>query len=416
MPEGRPLHAFEGCGIEIEYALVDSTTLDIAPLADAVLQRASGSEQPVNDYSRGALGWSNELVLHVLELKNLVPDADLAGLARRFQDEVASMNHALQAHAARLMPGGMHPWMNPQRDTRLWLHDHAHVYATYDRIFGCRSHGWANLQATHINLPYAGNDEFARLHAILRIIVPILPALTAASPYTEGRASGRLDQRMEAYRRNAEAVPEMNGEIVPDIVASPDDYQRRILQPLYRAIAPHDPEGVLQYDWLNARGVIPRFERSALEIRVLDTQECPYMDMAYAALVMDLAQSLWEREFARVTPEAQLPTRVLAEVFLRCVAEAEKAQIESRELLQCFGLRRGACPAAALWEHIAERLDRENSPRTGVWRRALEFSLLRGPLARRLLRAVGPRPSHGALHELYAALCDALEHGDPFDP
>jgi hypothetical protein len=42
--------------------------------------------------------------------------------------------------------------------------------------------------------------------------------------------------------------------------------------------------------------------------------------------------------------------------------------------------------------------------------------LTRGPLARRLLRAVGPRPSRGALHELYTALADALQAGTPFDP
>jgi hypothetical protein len=51
-----------------------------------------------------------------------------------------------------------------------------------------------------------------------------------------------------------------------------------------------------------------------------------------------------------------------------------------------------------------------------VWRPTLEYVLTRGPLARRLVRAVGPRPSRTALHELYAALADALEAGKPFDP
>lgn len=416
MERGRTLRAFEGCGIEIEYALVDSTTLDVAPVADVVLQRASGARQPVNDYARGRFGWSNELVLHVIELKNLEPAADFAVLAQGFQDEIAFMNRALQPHAARLMSSGMHPWMNPQRETRLWPHDHAQVYAAYDRIFGCRSHGWANLQATHINLPYAGDDEFARLHAILRVVIAVLPALTAASPYIEGYAAGVLDQRMEAYRRNADAVPEMNGVIIPETIATPADYERRILQPLYRAIAPHDPQRLMQHDWLNARGVIPRFERSALEIRVMDTQECPYMDVAYAAIVVDLAQSLWEREFAHAAPDTELPTRVLSEIFLRCMAEGDKARIESAEFLRCFGVRRRECLAAALWEKIAERLDREGAARVSVWRRGIEFALARGPLARRLLRAVGPRPSADALHELYGALCAALERGEPFDP
>jgi hypothetical protein len=51
-----------------------------------------------------------------------------------------------------------------------------------------------------------------------------------------------------------------------------------------------------------------------------------------------------------------------------------------------------------------------------VWRGIAEYVLTRGPLARRLLRAIGPRPSRGALPELYSALADALHEGKPFDP
>ena len=414
--EQPPLHLFDACGLELEYALVDRVSLDVAPIADEVLKHGTGAERPVNDWRRGKLGWSNELVTHVLELKNVQPDSDLAELAQRLQDEVGSMNRMLTGFGARLMPGGMHPWMDPQQETRIWPHDHSVVYRAYDRIFGCRSHGWANLQSTHINLPYADDEEFARLHAALRVIVPILPALSAASPYVEGRATGILDQRMDAYRRNADAVPEMNGSIVPEIVFRRDDYERQILKPLYAAISPHDPRGVLQHEWLNARGVIPRFDRSALEIRVMDAQECPQMDVGYAAVVIDLSQSLCEREFSRAAAQRQLPTRMLADVFVRCVHEADGAKIDSPDFLELFGMKRGSCEAASLWAFIAERLERENTRYAAVWRAPLEFTLTRGPLARRLLRAVGPRPSHGALHELYSALCDALDAGRPFDP
>jgi len=410
------LHAFEGVGLEIEYALVDRASLDVAPIADRVLQALSGAARPVNDYLNGELGWSNELVMHVLELKNVAPSARFDPLARMLQDEVRAMNTALERFGARLMPGGMHPWMDPAKETRLWPHDHAHVYRAYDSVFGCRSHGWANLQSTHVNFPFANDGEFARLHAALRVIVPILPALTAASPYADGRAPGPLDFRMEAYRTNADAVPQLNGQIVPEPVMTRADYQRDVLEPIYRAIVPHDPDGILQEDWINARGVIARFERNALEIRVVDTQEAPGVDLALAAFVLDLAQSLYERECSNPTLDIQLPTRVLAEIFLRCVHDAERARIDSSEFLSLFGLTRATCPAADLWSAIAERLERENAPHAGVWRRAVEFVVTRGPLARRLLRAIGPRPDRRALHELYSALCDALHEGRQFDP
>ena len=40
---------------------------------------------------------------------------------------------------------------------------------------------------------------------------------------------------------------------------------------MYRQIAPLDPDHVVQYEWLNSRGAIARFDRNAIEIRVIDT-------------------------------------------------------------------------------------------------------------------------------------------------
>jgi carboxylate-amine ligase len=414
--ERQPLHLLDGCGIELEYMLVDRVSLDVLPIADRVLRDASVADRFVNDFTHGDFGWSNELVMHLLELKNLQPTAQLAALAAGFQGEVVAMNDQLQRYGARLMAGGMHPWMNPSTQTRLWPHDHTDVYRAYDHMFDCRSHGWANLQSTHINLPFADDDEFARLHAAVRVILPILPALTAASPYADGRASGILDYRMEVYRRNADAIPELNGDIVPEPVTTRAEYERLILAPMYSAVAAYDPEGVLQHEWLNARGAIARFDRNAIEIRVIDTQECPAMDVAIGAMIMDLAQSLCDKAFYRPQADAQLPTRMLSEIFVACTHEADHARIRYPEYLRVFGITRNDCNAGNLWETIAERLDRERASRTAVWRQAIEFVLARGPLARRLLRAIGPRPSHAALHELYTAFADALHAGKPFDP
>jgi glutamate---cysteine ligase / carboxylate-amine ligase len=412
----RGLRAFDGYGLELEYMIVKRDSLDGAPIADVVLQRASGAEEPVNEFARGALGWSNELVLHVLELKNLAPTAALDALAPLLHEEVLAMNRLLAGFGARLMPGGMHPWVDPRRETQLWPHGGSEIYRAYARVFGCCSHGWANLQSTHINLPFSNDEEFARLHAAVRVVLPIMPALNASSPYADGRAQGALDYRMEAYRTNAEAVPEMNGEIVPEPVSSRAQYERDVLQPLYRAVAPHDPEGVLQHEWLNARGAIPRFDRGALEIRVADAQETPQADLAHATVIIDLVQWLYERRFSAGRVGQQLPTRTLAEIFRACVHDAERARIRDSDFLALFGMRSPTCDAGALWCAIAEALDRAGSPHAPLWREAMEYTLARGPLARRLLRATGPRPDRATLHELYAALCEALEAGKRFDP
>ncbi|HET9233312.1 MAG TPA: glutamate-cysteine ligase family protein, partial [Candidatus Eisenbacteria bacterium] len=188
-----PLGLFDAYGVELEYMIVDATTLDVRPIADTLLG-------PEGDVDRGAATWSNELALHVIEIKNSEPAPRLTGLARVFQDEVREVNRRLAPQGAMLLPTGMHPWMDPDREFRTWPHEGGPVYGTFHRIFDCRGHGWANLQSVHLNLPFANDAEFGRLHAAIRLVLPLLPALAASSPARSGRLTGFMDTRLNVYR------------------------------------------------------------------------------------------------------------------------------------------------------------------------------------------------------------------------
>jgi gamma-glutamyl:cysteine ligase YbdK (ATP-grasp superfamily) len=412
-----PLRAFEAVGLELEYMLVDRATLDVRPMADLVLQRMQGEAGPaVTDVARGTLGWSNELVLHLLELKNPRPAADLARLAGRFQAEIAAAQPLLREFGARLMPGGMHPWMDPRAETELWPHDGQAIYAAYDRVFDCRRHGWANVQAMHVNLPFADDAEFERVHAAVRALLPLVPALAASSPFADGRAAGTLDTRMEAYRTNATRVPALTGRVVPDNYASRAAYQTTLLQPIYAAIAEHDPGELLRHEWLNARGAIARFDRNAIELRVADVQEHPGVDVALAALVADAAEWLYREAGPPLAAQQALATDALADVFEACIRDADRATVAYRPLLRLFGLQAEQCAAADLWHAIAARLDGAPARHAALWRGSVERLLRHGPLARRLLAAAGPAPDRAALAAVYRELCDCLEDGRDFLP
>ena len=138
-----------------------------------------------------------------------------------------------------------------------------------------------NLQSAHLNLPFANDEEFGRLHAAVRLVLPALPALAASSPLQDGRLTDFADTRLEIYRHNARRLPIVSGRVIPEPVFTRAEYERAARQPL-RAIAPLDPDGILQEEWLNARGAIARFDRGAIEIRVLDVQEHPAADLAIA--------------------------------------------------------------------------------------------------------------------------------------
>jgi glutamate---cysteine ligase / carboxylate-amine ligase len=409
----RPaLHAFKGFGIELEYMIVDRDTLSVSAIADRLLRNEPGSTG--NDVRRGLLGWSNELVLHVIEVKNLRPIATLSMLPEAFHDEVQHINKRLAQHNARLMPSAMHPWMNPLTDTQLWPHDNNAIYDAYDRIFDSKSHGWANLQSMHINLPFSGDEEFARLHAAVRLVLPILPALAASSPVADAEVKGWADYRMRVYWDNATQIPSISGKVVPETITSQEAYQQRILAPMYRDIAPLDPEGVLQEEWLNSRGAIARFDRSAIEIRVVDTQECPRADIAVAAAACSVVRALYRERRAPLVEQQEMSTAALAGILEACIRDGENTVIDHAAYLRLLGYPESRCKAGELWRWLVDAMYQDDPLHMAIWNEPLQHILNQGTLSSRILRATGAAPSRARLKAVYAALCDCLEQNRMF--
>jgi carboxylate-amine ligase len=407
-----PLSLFAAYGVELEYMIVDAKSLDVRPIADEVFRAVVG--EITGEYETPDISWSNELVSHVIELKTTAPAASLAPLSDAFHRNVLTINDVLAPMGCRLMPTAMHPWMDPNREMKLWPHDYGPVYAAFDRIFDCRGHGWANLQSVHINLPFASDEEFGRLHAAIRLILPILPALAASSPAMDGRVTGTLDNRLAVYRTNARKMPSVSGEVIPEPVFTRADYEQQIFQRMYRDIAPLDPDGILQHEWLNARGAIARFDRQAIEIRVLDIQECPAADLAVVTLIVETLKALVGERWSSTAEQRGMASGPLVSLLHATIQEADLAGIgdvrpmSDAAYLAHFGVTvDGAITIAGLWRNIADALD--------VWRvlgaserAALDAILSRGTLARRITASLGGAPDRAAMERVYNLLCECL--------
>jgi carboxylate-amine ligase len=407
----RALRAFAGCGVELEYMLADRKTLSVLPVADEFLRRL-GADDPRT--APQGFAWSEELVPHVLELKNVSPIADLDPLPRSFQAQVRRANRLLATMGARLMPTAMHPWMEPRSEMRLWPRDHSAIYAAYDSVFDCRQHGFANIQSMQVNLPFANDAEFARLHEAIRLVLPILPALAASSPIVEGDATGLLDSRMEAYRTHTLKIPSITGRVIPDPAESRAEYEADVLATMYRDIAPQDPDGVLQHEWLNCRGAIPRFDRNAIEIRVIDMQECPQADIAIAIAAVGAIRAIYDHPAGSAPRRQRTGTDALAEIMMACMQDAERATIDDAGYLSVLGFPGRKCEAGELWRHLVEVGSRYRTPSSELALDPLRVVLEQGPLARRILRAVGQDRSRARLSAVYRELCDCLDEGRMF--
>jgi gamma-glutamyl:cysteine ligase YbdK (ATP-grasp superfamily) len=401
-------HLFEVFGIELEYMVVHKNQLNIAPVVDQLMVLKNG--QLVSDINNGAIEWSNELVAHVVELKTNGPANSLNGLSDKFHENVVEINQILDIIDCTLLPTASHPLMDPKKEMKLWQHSYSEVYALYNRIFNCSGHGWANVQSMHINLPFFDDSEFGKLHAAVRLLLPIIPGLSASSPIFEGKFTGFWDSRLEVYKTNQKEIPQMTGKVIPEPVFSKSDYYKTIFDPINQAITPFDTEQILDHHFLNSRGAIARFDRNAIEIRVIDLQECPKADLAIAALIVAVLKLWVSEKVVDLDFQKSFKEEELFEILNEVIRNGEGAQVTHPLYLHLFGLNTPTF-VGQLWKVLYQQsidyIDEEH-------RATLAFILNEGTLSSRILKAIGNSFSERNIMKVYKQLAACLQENRLF--
>lgn len=399
-------HLFEGYGIELEYMIVDKDTLAVKSIADELLKHELGEYG--GDFENGIVTWSNELVTHVIELKSSKPEHDLVALEAAFQQNIQYINGILSKWNACLMPTAAHPFMNPLTDTRLWPHDNNEVYAVYNKIFDCKGHGWSNLQSTHLNLPFSGDAEFEKLHAAIRLVLPLLPALCASSPVLDNEVTGKLDSRLTFYKTNQSQIPSITGLIVPEPVFSEKEHEEKILSKIAEDIRSFDPEEILEPVWVNSRGAMSRFDRGSIEIRIMDIQECAKADLAIQAFVIETIKALVDEQFISLGEQKKWSADRLAKILESTIVSAEHTPIEDEMYLEIWGLKK-IITAQQIWKSILLKL--QKNPLLQPWLETLHFLLEKGSLSQRILQQLKGGKS---IDQVYKKLCVCVQENKLF--
>lgn len=392
--------------------MVRADTLVVDPSADRLLAALGGDAESLP--ASGNVEADNELAAHVLELKATRPARDLAAQARDFAAYARRANKILSGWGCRLMPGGMHPFMDPARESRIWPHEDNAIYEAYDRLFGVRGHGWFNIQSVHLNLPFRGDAEFSRLHNAISLLLPVLPALAASSPFHDGAHHGWLDGRLFHYVGNQRRLPEIIGEIVPEPVGSEEEYRERILAPMYRAIAPLDAEGMMQEEWLNSRAAIARFSRGSIEIRCMDNQECPSADLALCHWAGRVLKALVAEGGDLLQIHRRVPEGLLKSMFMDSARLGMAAALPAAYPCDAFGVESQASVGDFLSAVTEKVFGIGAEPADAAFLPHIARIFSEGSLAERLLRAAGPHPDAERLRTVYGRLCDCLETDRPF--
>ena len=196
-------------------------------------------------------------------------------------------------------------------------------------------------------------------------------------------------------------------------VDSLDDYRRRVLGGIYSALGRLRGTAIIRHEWVNSRGVILRFDRRAMEVRVLDLQECPKMDVAIAAYVRAVLASLSARVAAGAL-RASAATRVA--LRLPACGEARPRRADHRELATSEEAASAPCGRCSRRCSRTPRLARASDET--AYLRLIARRLARGSLAEGIRRRTddvrGASRRRDAIRAVYGELMDCLEANEPW--
>src|SRR3954469_14993353 len=172
-------------GIEEEWALIDPATLELVPRFDVL--RAASQDDPV--LGEAVAG---ELISSEIEIRS--GRGEDVGHALRLQHEARRRLFALaDAHGVALGSTGTHP-LSDYREQHIIDTEHYHRVEEGLQYVAHRN----NTFALQVHVGVQGGDRAIQACDRLRPVLPLLLAISANSPYVDGRDSGLHSARTPA--------------------------------------------------------------------------------------------------------------------------------------------------------------------------------------------------------------------------
>ena len=340
--------------------------------------------------------------LHVMEIKANHPFRSPTEFEETMNCAVSRLSEIVRKHGANLLGTGMHPFLKLD-ETAVWPHYHRKIYKAYGKIFNLKRHGWLNIQSFHLNLPYKKEADAIQLHNHLVNLCAYLPAVTASSPIFEGKYGPDIDNRLEFYKENQKEVPSIAGDIIPEYVYSLSQYKNEVIEKYSKDLATAGADKTLQNrEWVNSRGIIFRFDRRALEIRVMDEQECVKSDVALACFIRAVLRGLLESD------AELLPHDVLVRNLNSIIKDGLNANVSNPH----------GKTASQICKHYLHMADRHADPDERKYLNLIKRRIEEGNLSERIRARINTRANKTSFQEavidVYSMLIKCLRNNEPF--
>jgi glutamate---cysteine ligase / carboxylate-amine ligase len=279
-------------GLEEEFALLHPVTLDLAPRFEELRDAARAEDQLLYESITG------ELISSEIEIVS-GPGRDLHDALGRQRERRRRLFALAERHGAALGATGTHPWADYREQAII---DTEHYRRVQDDL---KYVAWRNNTfSLHAHVGVRDIDRAVKVCDRLRPVLPLLLAISANSPYLDGRDSGLHSARTQSFTRS---FPRCG---VPDAFGGWRAY-REYVELLMRT------RSIVEFTqvWWSVR---PHFRFGTVEIRICDAQASAAESEALAGLIVAcVAQAA--RDVDEGVPFADPPPRLVEENMWRAI-------------------------------------------------------------------------------------------------
>jgi glutamate---cysteine ligase / carboxylate-amine ligase len=306
-------------GLEEEFALLDPADLGLIPGFGPLSEAAAGD--PVL-----AKSIAGELISSEIEIRS-GRGQDLAAARAAQHDHRRRLFALASEHGMELGATGTHPWSD-YREQQIIPTEH------YRRVEeGLKYVAWRNNTfSLHVHVGIRGADRAVLVCDRLRPVLPVLLAISANSPFLDGRDSGLHSSRTQTFTKSFPrcGIPDAFG----DWAAFADYID--LLQAT---------RSIVEYTqvWWSIR---PHLSFGTVEVRICDAQPTAAESDGLAALIVAcVAQAA--RDVDQGVPFVELPNRLIEENMWRALRYGLDGDLLDLE-------RRETYPAATALERLLE--------------------------------------------------------------
>jgi glutamate---cysteine ligase / carboxylate-amine ligase len=278
-------------GIEEEFSILNPETLDMVPRFEE-LRAAAEDDRLLSESITG------ELIASEIEIISGI-GGDLGDALARQHDRRGRLFSLAEARGAALGATGTHPWADYRTQPII---DTEHYRRVED---GLKYVAWRNNTfSLHVHLGVRHADRAVRVCDRLRPILPLLLAISANSPYLDGRDSGLHSARTQSFTKS---FPRCG---VPDTFGGWLAY-RTYIEFLVRT------RSIVEFTqvWWSVR---PHFSFGTVEVRICDAQATAQeSDALVGLMVACIAQAT--RDVDEGVPFADPAPRLIEENMWRAI-------------------------------------------------------------------------------------------------